>query len=61
MNSILSKGQSQENCVFHFLLQHDILDWVADKAYEFAGPPDEPELILEWPQENITSKHQNDQ
>lgn len=47
MNSILSKGQSQENCVFHFLLQHDILDWVADKAYEFAGPPDEPELILE--------------
>lgn len=47
MNNIHSKGQTQENCVFHFLSQHDILDWVAEKADEFAGPPDEPELSLE--------------
>lgn len=47
MNNIHSKGQMRENCVFHFLSQHDILDWVAEKADEFAGPPDEPELSLE--------------
>lgn len=32
---------------FHFSLEHDILDWVAEKAYMFAGHPDEPELSLE--------------
>lgn len=61
MNNVQSKGQIQENCVFHFLLQHDILDWFAEIADEFAGPPDEPELSLEWPWENITSKQHSNQ
>jgi len=47
MKNVHSKGQTQEKCVFHFLLQHDILDWFAEKADEFAGTPDEPELSLE--------------
>lgn len=47
MNNTCSKGQAQEKCVFNFLLQHDILDWFAEKADEFAGPPDELELSLE--------------
>lgn len=47
MNNVQRKGQTKENCAFHFLLQHDILDWVAGKADEFSGPPEEPELSLD--------------
>lgn len=55
--SICSKIPKQRcPSVFHFTLKHDILDWFGEKTYEFARPPDEPKLRLEWLYNNITSK-----
>lgn len=37
------------------------MDWLFEKAYEFAGPPDESKLRLERSYDNITSKQCSNQ